>query len=320
MSEVQGFDGVSDVLETEPRAQRVGRTADGRLVVQARAKLNLGLRVFPVRPDGFHAIESWMVPISWHDTVFVAGEGGPLELVVTGRSQGVPVELEKNLVGRAALALAKAGGIEPRGRIELHKVLPPGGGLGGGSSDAANALVALNEAWGLGMSEEKLAEIAAGLGSDVPFFVNGRPSLCTGRGEVMTPLRNAQPLFAVLIVSPGGCPTGAVYQAFDAGHQAEHVWTADTWCRYAAASADELNTVLMNDLETAAFHVAPWLKGVKEKAIVASNGRAVHMTGSGSTLFTMCGSGAEAGELQGLWARELGPDYGVVAVKILRQR
>lgn len=320
MSEAMGFDGVDEVLEAEPRAQRVGKTADGRLVVQARAKLNLGLRVFPVRADGFHDIESWMVPISWHDTVFVSGGNEPLELVVTGRSQGVPVELEKNLVGRAALALAKAGGMEAKGRIELFKVLPPGGGLGGGSSDAANALVALNEAWGLRMSEEKLVEIAAGLGSDVPFFVNGRPSLCTGRGEVMTPLRNAQPLFAVLIISPGGCPTGEVYKAFDAGHRAEHAWDGETWCRYAASSAEELNAVLMNDLEAGAFHVAPWLKGVKEKAFVAAGGRAVHMTGSGSTLFTMCGSGAEAGELQGVWAKEMGPDYGVVAVKILRQR
>ena len=330
MSEVQGFDGVDEVLERDPRAQRVLRSADGRLVVQARAKLNLGLRVFPVRADGFHDIESWMVPISWHDTLFVSGEGGAgggLELVVTGRSQGVPVELEKNLVGRAALALAKAGGIAARGRIELHKVLPPGGGLGGGSSDAANALVALNEAWGLGMSEEKLIQIAAGLGSDVPFFVNGRPSLCTGRGEVMTVLRNAHPLFAVLIISPGGCPTGEVYKAFDQGHAAPtrrgeaERWSGDTWCRYAASSAEELSAILMNDLEAAALHVAPWLQAVKEKAFVAAGGgRALHMTGSGSTLFALCGSGAEAGELQGLWAKALGPDYGVVAVKVLRQR
>src|SRR4051794_21797082 len=135
--------------------------------IHAHAKLNLGLRVFPVRGDGFHDLETWMVRTSWHDTLSV-GESPSLELVVTGKAEGVPTDPQKNLAGRAALALAAAAGVVPRGRIVLDKVLPPGGGIGGGSADAAAVLVALNQAWGLHWELSQLEGIAAGLGSDIP--------------------------------------------------------------------------------------------------------------------------------------------------------
>jgi len=130
--------GENDLLETDPQSARVMRTDDGRWSVHARAKLNLGLRVFPARPDGFHDLETWMVPISWHDTLWVdtSEAVSGLSLEVTGRSAGVPTEIDRNLVGRAATKLAAAAGIQPRAKITLHKVLPAGGGIGGGSSDA----------------------------------------------------------------------------------------------------------------------------------------------------------------------------------------
>jgi 4-diphosphocytidyl-2C-methyl-D-erythritol kinase len=275
---------------------RIERLPDGCLKICAHAKLNLGLRVFPARVDGFHNLETWMVPISWHDTLWVSGEGA-LRLEVTGRSEGVPVEIEKNLVGRAAVKLAAAAGMEARGVIRLHKVLPPGGGIGGGSSDAASALLALNEAWGLRWEIQRLEEIAGSLGSDIPFFVRGKASLCTGRGEIMTPLMNRQPFFAVLLIPAGGCPTKEVYQAFDAGHQHGLARAGKTdWEVCARASAEELSTMLVNDLEPGAFFVAPWLEGLRSEAEKVI-GRRVHLTGSGSTLFVLCGSGVEAGEI-----------------------
>ena len=248
--------GADDVLETHPQATRVLHQPDGRWMVYARAKLNLGLRVHPVRLDGFHDIETWMVPTSWYDTLWVA-DADDLSLDVTGRAAGVPTEIDKNLVGRAALALAAAAGVTPRARITLHKVLPPGGGIGGGSSDAAAALVALNDAWGLHWDDRRLEAVAASLGSDIPFFISSRPSLCTGRGEVLTPMRSYQPLFAVLLLPPLGCPTKDVYAAFDAGHQHRPAPGPTNWCALTAAPAEDLNALLVNDLEPAAFHVAP---------------------------------------------------------------
>jgi 4-diphosphocytidyl-2-C-methyl-D-erythritol kinase len=313
--------GENDLLETAPTSARVTRTDDGRWCVHAPAKLNLGLRVFPARPDGFHDLETWMVPVSWHDTVWVdVGEQiQGLSLEITGRSAGVPTEIDKNLVGRAAMKLAAAAGVEPRGRITLHKVLPPGGGIGGGSSDAASALVALNEAWNLQWEDSRLEAIAAELGSDVPFFVAARPSLCTGRGEVMTRLRSFQPLITVLIVPPRGCPTAEVYRAFDAGHQHGASLGKTNWRQCASATAEQLSDLLVNDLEPAAFAVAPWLAELRDRAAKAA-GQQVHMTGSGSTLFTLCSSGQAAGELEARLTAGLYPDCCCVPVRILRQR
>jgi len=293
---------------------RMETLADGRVRIEAPAKVNLGLRVFPVRADGFHDLETWMSPLSWHDTVTVGGEG-KLVLEVTGRTEGVPTEAEKNLVGRAALKLAAAAGIEARGSIVLHKVLPPGGGLGGGSSDGANVLVALNEAWGLKWELERLLPIAAELGSDVPFFVPGVASLCTGRGELMTELRGRGPLYAVLILPPFGCPTKEVFAAFDAGGFAGKEGDTD-WRRIARAGAEEMLELLMNDLEEPAFSVAPPLKALRDLAAEIA-GRRVCMTGSGSTLFTLCASGAEAEEMRGKLERELSEEVGVVAAQVM---
>lgn len=259
-----------------------------------------------------------MVPVSWHDTVRVdTGDGRGLLLEVTGRAQGVPVEMEKNLAGRAALKLAAAAGLkEPAAKITLHKVLPPGGGIGGGSSDAAGVLVALNQAWGLHWPQERLEKVAAELGSDVPFFVEMRPKLCTGRGEIMTPLAPAKRLFAVLLIPPLGCPTKEVYEAFDAGHQHKPAPEKTDWPSLAAGNAEEIAQRLVNDLEPAAFAIAPWLRDLRDRAEKAA-GKRVHMTGSGSTLFILCGSGAETGDLAEKLTGALAGACGCVPVSVL---
>lgn len=199
-------------------------------------------------------------------------------------------------MGRAALTMAKTAGVEARGVITLHKVLPPGGGIGGGSGNAASTLLALNRAWGLEWPEEKLCAIAGTLGSDIPFFVRAEPTFCTGRGEIMQPLPMAQRLFAVLILPPMGCATKDVYAAFDAGKRYEPRKPATDWQQVARSSAAELLETLVNDLEPGAFFVAPWLRELRERAAGIA-GRPVLMTGSGSTLYTLCDSGAEASEL-----------------------
>ncbi len=156
-----------------------------------------------------------MLPISLYDTLTITPAEN-LALEITGRNTDIPTDIAKNLITRAATKLAQAANIPPRAHILLHKVIPPGGGLGGGSSDAAQTLVALNQFWNLNWPAQRLEKIAAELGSDIPFFIQQRPSLCTGRGEIMSPLMPQHPLFAVLLMPPIGCPTKDVYQAFDA--------------------------------------------------------------------------------------------------------
>jgi 4-diphosphocytidyl-2-C-methyl-D-erythritol kinase len=300
---------------TDPR---IVPLADGRLMIEAPAKLNLGLRIFPPRPDGFHDLESWMVPLSWHDTLWVE-PADQLTLEIAGRAEGVPANIEKNLVGKAALKLAAAAGCAPRGRIVLHKILPPGGGLGGGSSDAASVLVALNELWNAKFDRARLEKLAADLGSDVPLFVRGQASLCTGRGEVMTPLRGTKaPLFAVLLLPPFGCPTKEVYQAFDAGLAAgtlpAHPKT--DWQQLASSSAADLNRLLLNDLAEPAFRVAPPLRQLRDHAAAIAK-QPLHVTGSGSTLYTLCDSGSAANALRDTLETALGDSCVCVGAQVL---
>src|SRR5271154_4057027 len=112
------------VMQAQASQSRARQMPTGAWRITAPAKLNLGLRVFPARADGFHDLQSWMVPLSWHDTVEYTPGGAP-ELRVHGRTEGIPAEMEKNLVGRALLALAREAGIAPHGQVDLHKVIPP---------------------------------------------------------------------------------------------------------------------------------------------------------------------------------------------------
>lgn len=187
-------------------------SADLTLTVQAPAKLNLTLDVLGRRPDGFHELESLMVTVGWFDTLTFAPADG-FTLWVTG-ADGVPTD-ESNLVTRAATALATIADRSADAAICLHKRIPHEAGLGGGSSDAAAALLGLNELWGCGLSRDELSEVAATIGSDVPFFLCGSAAgVVRGRGERVEPIAAGPPRWALLAKPPVGLSTAAVFAAW----------------------------------------------------------------------------------------------------------
>lgn len=179
-----------------------------RLSARAPAKINRELRVGRIRPDGFHEIRSRMTSISLADTLVVEDAEG---LELSCEAPGVPAG-DDNVVVRAAKLLARGAGIAPRARIQLQKRVPMGGGLGGGSADAAIALRLLASLWKTGADTTDLAAIAAALGSDVPFFLTGGEANVTGRGEVVTPVEDSPPAELLLFVPPFPVPTAAVYR------------------------------------------------------------------------------------------------------------
>ena len=256
---------------------------------EAPAKINLTLKVLGARPDGFHEIESWAVLLSWFDQLRLS-PAGHLTLTLHGTTRGVP-DGESNLAYRAALVMAEAAGRDPCVLIELEKRIPPGAGLGGGSSDAAAVLTGLNELWGLGWSIDRLGEIAAGLGSDVPLFLDPWPALLRGRGERLERLKECWSGWVAVVVPPYGIPTADVYRQWDRHASSQppggHVWAADV------RSAVELAPLLFNDLERAAFAYEPRL-GHLRASLEREGGRPVRMTGSGSCLFAIFDSLAEA--------------------------
>jgi 4-diphosphocytidyl-2-C-methyl-D-erythritol kinase len=280
--------------------------------ILAPAKINLHLRVGPLRADGFHPLLTWMTTIGLHDTISLELPGGkpglrpvpgalespavadqPAQAQIpchgvrmTCSDPSLPTD-DRNLVVKAAKLLG--GDAELSVAIHLEKKIPHGGGLGGGSSDAAFTLYGLNQLWNLGHGSDHLAELAATLGSDVPFFLHGPSSVCRGRGELIRPIAlPAIAKWAVLILPDLSMPTPAVYRQFDAmqlGHQAPIDQEPD-WNQWAALSSQQLLRRLVNDLEAPAFAIEPRLAKLRA-AIEDQLGRPVRMSGSGSSLFTL---------------------------------
>jgi 4-diphosphocytidyl-2-C-methyl-D-erythritol kinase len=276
----------------------------------APAKLNLSLAVVGRREDGFHDLHSVFVPLALADRLsLAAARATPREdsLHVTGFDAG---PLADNLVLRA-IAAARAAVGEGPGRAatpalaaRLEKLIPVAAGLGGGSSDAAAAFDGALEAWGAELDPERRAHAAASIGSDVPFFLRGTPALVEGRGERLTPLKGVHGHPGILLVTPWvAVRTPDVFAVFDAIRgkgdgsirmSSEHL-AQELGNGLSATDLIARAGVLAsaNDLLPAALLVAPGLVGVK-RAMTRTLTRAVGMTGSGPTLWTLYPSLAEA--------------------------
>lgn len=176
------------------------------------------------------------------------------------------------------------GGIE----VTLGKNIPVGAGLGGGSSDAARMLLGLDRLIGTGRAADDLSAFAARFGSDIPFFLQGPSAVCRGRGEQVTPLPSPAARWAVLVLPNFLMPTAAVYQRFDEVHLGDESALAQEpdWAAWSALPAEALLPRLVNDLEAAAFSIAPGLQQIRQE-VEQLLARPVRMSGSGSSLFTL---------------------------------
>lgn len=261
------------------------------ITVRAHAKVNLFLSVVGRRPDGYHELESVMQQLALHDELAFSPAAPGISLAVEG-DPDVPAD-ERNLVFRAAALLAEAAGIEPAVGIALRKRVPSSAGLGGGSADAAATLAALNRMWGLGWPLPRLMELAARIGSDVPFALLGGTALARGRGEILESLPSPGRLGVLLVKPPFGVSTAAVYagydeQGFPPGPDASPLVEA-----LRAGRADLVPGLLYNDLEKVTLAMHPVLSRLKERMLTAGAAGAL-MAGSGPTLFGLFASRGEA--------------------------
>lgn len=255
--------------------------AEQSVQCQAPAKINMTLAVLGRRPDGFHDIESWVIPIRWFDRLTITA-ADRLSLTVYPHDAGIPAD-RNNLVWRAAEAIADEAGRAPDVSIRLEKSIPAGAGLGGGSSDAAAVLRGLNDLWGLEWSTHRLANIAGRLGSDVPFFIEGRPAVIRGRGERIEPVESAWGGWVGLVIPPFGISTKRVYENCACRASSSPGVAFGPWARNGSRSCAER---LFNDLEPAAMKLEPRLADLWNR-LNESKGGPVRMSGSGSTLFTI---------------------------------
>ena len=248
----------------------------------ARAKVNLFLRVLRRRQDGFHEIETLMAPVTLCDSLEIEPANK-----VEFRCDEPALAGEDNLVVRATRLFFSETNREPKVRLTLHKKIPHGAGLGGGSSDAAAALRGLNRFFDVGLSRERLSILAAQLGSDVSFFLNETAAICRGRGEIVTPAALPEPLSLLLLKPEFGIPSSWAYSRWQATREvAGEIYRPQKFGDIA----------FVNDLERPVFEKFVFLAQLKMWLLKQTEVSVALMSGSGSTIFAVLRSNV-AGDL-----------------------
>jgi 4-diphosphocytidyl-2-C-methyl-D-erythritol kinase len=330
-----------DSVATDKQFSKEG---DG-LVVRAPGKVNLSLLVAGKRPDGYHDIESIMAKVNWYDEILIErktegapaydmqGQGGqnnvqyPISNIQCRSEKGIELICkgqykvpggEENLVYRAAkmildfrLPIADFSKQKIEGiRITLTKNMPAGSGLGSGSSDAAATLMGINEYFKLGISEKKLVELAAKLGSDVAFFLDGPIALCTGRGEKVKKLAECE-LRVLLIVPDVSVSTKRVYTNYRHDAAKFALLHKEITGHIEKNRIDLVCELCANMLQESCFELHPEL-GVLKKRIESLGIRPVCLSGSGSSMYCIISRSNE--EKVGTCRDKLEPDYGCRSV------
>jgi 4-diphosphocytidyl-2-C-methyl-D-erythritol kinase len=282
------------------------------LTTQARAKVNLDLRVLGRRADGYHELESLVAFARVGDTLSL-DPAAPLSLTIAGPgAAGLPAD-DGNLVLRAARALCLARPGLRLGHFHLVKRLPAASGIGGGSADSAAALRLLSRLNGIAAADPLLREVAATVGADVPVCLDSRARLMAGIGERLGPVLRLPPLFAVM-VNPGvAVETAAVFRALGlaAGERVPAAAAASSALPASAAALRGRLAAAANDLAAPAQRIAPVIGEVLERLSALPSCRLARMSGSGATCFGLFDDGAASaaaakalkGQQPGWWVK-----------------
>jgi 4-diphosphocytidyl-2-C-methyl-D-erythritol kinase len=262
--------------------------------IRAPAKINLGLRIVGQRTDGYHLLDTIMVPVSLYDEIQVtkiigAGRSSSSTLTVICDNPAVPPD-EGNIVFRAARLIIKENSIRESVTIHIKKRIPIGAGLGGGSSDAAATLIAMNSLFRLNYSTRRLKKRAYGLGADVPFFIDRRPARARGIGERLTPIESLPWNWAVIVYPGFSVTTAWVYRNFAAKLTKA---MANTSIISPLRKSFDQQRLLVNDLESVTVARYPRIKFLKEK-LLAEGAAGALMSGSGSAVFGLFDSRGNA--------------------------
>lgn len=271
------------------------------VTVRAPGKVNVQLSVGPVADDGYHPLASVFQAVELYETVTATARSDEQIVLRVAPARGsrvvvdeVPLD-ERNLAFQAADALRSRFGISDGVELDVVKGVPVAGGMAGGSADAAATLLACAEVWDVGATRDELVQIAAQLGSDVPFILHGHTAVGLGRGDVITPAMARGQFHWVFATQSQGLSTAAVYAEFDRMVAAGELQARDPHISDAvmkallAGNPEALGDVLVNDLEEAALSLAPHLREVMAAAVEAE-ALGVMVSGSGPTVAALARS------------------------------
>ncbi|HOY63124.1 MAG: 4-diphosphocytidyl-2-C-methyl-D-erythritol kinase [bacterium ADurb.Bin236] len=251
------------------------------------AKINLFLDIRGKRPDGYHETLTWMQTIDLCDTLTLARSARDFSTLRSDNSS-MPLGKRNLCIKAYEAARAAAGDAVDSVEISLKKRVPLGSGLGGGSSNAASVIKGLNVLFSLGMTDEKMSKIAAGVGTDVPFFIRGGAAIASGRGEIISPLPSLPAPIHLLVAKPeASVSTGEAYK-WVKGYKGERdLDREETAARIASGDLQYVMDRMFNCFEEIVFGRLPALAALKSKLLDAGCVKA-QMTGSGSAVFGIC--------------------------------
>ena len=276
------------------------------------AKINLFLEVIRRRDDTYHEIDTIMQTVSLYDELAITEDQSSVRL--TG-FDGLGVPEEKNLVYKAAARLRDVAGVSRGCTLHGAKRIPWARGLGGGSADAAATLVGLNDLWDCGLDRRALLEIAAEIGSDVPFFLYGGTARCRGRGEHVEPLDARASGWAVLVVPRAPLATARVYAALDVPGEGEIRSADEMLSTVVAGDIGRSAPLIFNRLDPVACSLMDVLSTIKER-VIWYGALACAVSGSGSTVFGLARDGNDARSIAAAIASEGLGDVHVVQTNV----
>jgi 4-diphosphocytidyl-2-C-methyl-D-erythritol kinase len=274
--------------------------------ILAPAKINLSLKILGRRTDGFHELDTLIAPISLYDAIGI-DQRPEKGIRFCCDDPSVP-QGDDNLVVSAAKTFFETTKIEPAVSVELKKKIPHGAGLGGGSSDAASVLLALNDLFETKLSREALVQMAKPLGSDVPFFIFQSAALCNGRGEIVVPVK-LKTQFSIILLKPGfAVSTAWAYSRWQDSREIPGI-------RYEAQ--EFTGQTFVNDLERPVFEKFVFLAQLKTLLLHQSEVGAALMSGSGSTMFAVMRQNADADSVATRAKAALDPELWTCTCKTL---
>ncbi len=288
-----------------------------QLTVFSPAKINLYLRILGKRDDGYHDLESVMLPLDFGDQITLqAQENG---VTIECDNPSLPTD-DTNLAMRAAKLLASRCGVERGVKIDLEKRTPLAAGLGGGSSNAAAVLLGLNTLWKLQADSKLLHELAASMGSDINFFLGGGAALCHGRGEQVRVI-SCHLSAAVLLINPGlGISTKWAYESWAKAAAGLTAQPPEVSLLLRALADDDLNGVshcLFNSLEAPSVKKFPVLRLLKD-AMMKHRAAGALMSGSGATVFGLFQDAKAADQCAAQVRKDFGPSMWTKVTRFAR--
>ncbi len=246
----------------------------------SNAKINLGLQILKKRSDGFHDLESIFIELDFHDKLIFSDSS---KFFIQSNSKEIPLD-ENNTVSQAYNILKKLYTPKRDYSIFIEKKIPLGSGLGGGSSNAATTIKALNLLWGLHLTEKKLLEISSKIGSDVPFFINGKSQFVEGRGEKLSSINSSKinDYIFLLVLPKFSISTKWAFSKLNI--KKNPLFTNDTFNKFCSQSEELDWKFFKNDFEEMINQTYPEI-GIIKKTLIANGALYASLSGSGSTMF-----------------------------------